>query len=298
MSASNLVQSIALLAARVCERSSLALKLLRRFDFKGKGLIVQRIRQETLGDEVVAECKGIRYRLNLHDDIQRQIYFNIYERRDLGLALELIPQGGTCIDIGANNGAFALQFARKVGSRGVVHCFEPDPAVFACLIYNAALNGLDSVLKCYPQAVSNGSGTVPFYRSEEHHSGWGSLLKFEDIATVIESVPVVTLDDFVASQKLSNVDFLKVDVEAHEPELLEGARSSLGQQLFRYVLIEFNGIRLAERGKSVQDIVAPLAMVGYVPFRSSGSLVRQLQAGNIAPETVCTNLWFSREKEK
>jgi FkbM family methyltransferase len=242
--------------------------------------------------EVTVDCQGVWFRLDLRDDVQREIFFNIYEQEDLQQALDLIPSGGTCIDVGANNGAFALRLAKKVGELGVVHALEPDPDILARLETNCRLNGFESFVKCHALAVSNANGSVPFYGSDHNHSGWGSLAKFEDIAAGSRAVKTVTLDSFLAAQRIGRVDFLKVDVEAHEPELLEGARASLMARVFRYILIEFNGIRLAQRGKSLEDVVTPLAAAGYKATRIRVELLQKMQDGLAAPENICTNFLF------
>ena len=278
--------------ARGCEVSPALARIIRTLDFRGKRSIVQRIRPQKMAGEVTADCRGIWFRLDLQDDVQREIYFNIYEQDDLDQALELVPPGGTCIDVGANNGAFALRLAKKVGKLGVVHALEPDPGILARLETNCRLNGFESFMKCHPLAVSNVNGMVPFYGSDRRHSGWGSLAKFEDIAVEPHSVRTVTLDRFLAEERIGSVDFLKVDVEAHEPELLEGARASLMARVFRSILIEFNGLRLAQRGKSLEDLVNPLATAGYRAARGRAELLQKMQDGLVAPESICTNFLF------
>jgi len=295
MSFKDIFDPICALAARTCEKSPLAADLVRNLDFKGKGRIVQRIRSGAMAREILAACDGIQFQLDLRDDIQRELYFNVYEREDLKLALDLIPVGGTCIDVGANNGAFALQFARKVGPAGAVHAYEPDPAVFSRLWSNRCLNRFEKTLHCHRAAVSNINGSVTFHASDPGHSGWGSLIEFSDIAVRTSAVNATTLDAIVASENLGKVDLLKIDVEAHEPEVLAGGRESLEQQKFRFILIEFNGIRLAERGKTLEDFLQPLKNAGYAPFRLRTDLIRKMIDGVTAPETVVTNFLFAPE---
>ncbi len=289
----DLLDPIFSLAARSCERSTIATGIIRQLNFRGKHRIVQRIRAELINPEVTATCDGIRYQLDLRDDVQRELYFNLYDRADLADAVALIPVGGVCLDVGANNGAYALRFARRVGAGGLVHAFEADAAVFSRLQTNCHLNGFPDILKCHQMAVSNVTGSCSFYRSNSHHTGWGSLVEFEDIAVQKETVQAITLDDFLAAENLHRVDFLKVDVEAHEIELMEGAMTSLHGQVFRFILIEFNGVRLAERGKSLEDFLKPLGVAGYRPIKLRLKLLREMREGRVSPSSVCTNLLFA-----
>lgn len=246
-----------------------------------------------MAQDVTATCNGIRYCLDLRDNLQRELYFNLYEKVDLRLALELTPVGGTCIDIGANNGVYALHFARKVGKTGVVHAYEPDPVIYSRLVSNGKLNSFQEVLHCHRFGVSDLCGSRSFYRSDPRHSGWGSLVEFEDIAVKTEPIETITLDAILENEGLTRVDVLKIDVEAHEPEVLEGARKSLHEHAFRFVLIEFNGIRLAERGKTLDDFLKPFTSSGYAPVKLRIDLLNKMLDGNIAPDTVLTNFLFA-----
>jgi FkbM family methyltransferase len=281
------------LTARACERSGTLARIIRNVDFKGKGRIVERIRSDAMAREVTAWCDGVQLRLELRDDVQREIYFNVFEKAELRQALNRIPVGGVCLDIGANNGVFALQFAKKVGAQGLVHAFEPDKNAFSRLEANTRLNRVEHVLKCHNLAVSNMNGALTFYESSPHHSGWGSLEEFRDIAVNKETVQAITLDDFLGRENVRNVDFLKVDVEAHEPEVLEGAGDSLRKQVFRNILIEFNGIRLSQRGKVLEDFLKPILDNGYSAINFRNPELEELRNRTIAPEAVCTTLMFT-----
>src|ERR1700686_5070158 len=293
MSLRALLDPVFSLAARTCEKSSAAAHLVRSFDFKGKGSIIQRIRPYAMSRQVTADCDGLWYRLDLSDDVQRELYFNKYESADIQQGLELVPRGGTCVDVGANNGAFTLQFARKVGKHGLVHAFEPDPYVFSRLESNCRMNGFEDRVRCHNVAVTNLTRPRSFYQSDRHHSGWGSLVKFNDIAVQAQRVQGITLDDFLANEGIQHVDLLKVDVEAHEPELLEGSMQSLANHVFRFVLIEFNGIRLAERGKTLEDFLLPLTTAGYKAVMLRVELLRKMLDRRVPAEGMCTNFLFA-----
>ena len=296
MPLTRLLSPVFSLAARACEKSPAFARTMRRINFRGKSQIVQRIRPESIAREVVAQCGGVLYRLDLRDNVQLELYFGVYERSEIRDALRLIPSGGVCLDVDANNGAFAVQFARKVGEKGVVHAFEPDSVVYSRLKANCVLNGFGTQLKCHQLAVSNVTGTHTFYKSDSKHSGWGSLAEFKDIAVRAEIVHVVTLDDFLAGENISRVDFLKIDVEAYEPELLEGARNSLRNHVFRFILIEFNGFRLKERGKSLGDFLNPLLKAGYNVVGAQAAKLDEMLAGSIPIERILVNFLFATPK--
>ena len=261
------------LAARVFERSESAHNYLRRFYFRGKGRIVQRLRDQK--GYVAAPCDGVVFRLNLEEHFEKAIYFNLYERKDWAAIRPLIPVGGTCIDVGANIGFYALRFARIVGPFGHVYAFEPDPVAFSRLVMHRESNGFDGVLECYRTALSNEQGEATLYRFLPN-AGWSSLHRFADLDTCAEVVPTQTLDDFLEKRRIDQVDVLKLDAEAHEPEILAGAARSLARRTYNYILMEFNGPELRERGKSIADSWTPLQASGYRPCPSFARTLEKL----------------------
>ena len=237
---------------RACESSALLTRALRRARFKGRCRVVNAMRRVPFASQQNAECGGLRFELDLKDDVQRAIYFECYEPRDLELIGPLIPVRGTCVDVGANVGFYTLHMAKRVGARGRVFAFEPDPRNASRLRRNIALNAFDAVVEVAETAVSERDGRGTLHRSDDAHSGWGSLAPHREETTSME-VPTTTLDSFLDARGIDRVDLLKADVEGSEVELLRGAARSLAASRIRHLFIEFNGVRLAERGLGLED---------------------------------------------
>jgi FkbM family methyltransferase len=286
------VNSIIRTAASICEQSPIMLDIIRKSNFKGKARVANCINPKLLPKHIVADCRGIRYKLDLLDDGQLHIYFDIFEREEIKRVYQLLPKNGVCIDVGANIGFYALHFAKQVGPNGTVHAFEPDPICFAHIIENSDLNNLGGILKTHQIAVANFTGHTVFYRSYPQHSGWGSLVRFKDIESDQLKVPCITLDTFIESEGLGKVDFLKVDVEGSEFEVLEGAQNSLKNRVFEYILIEFNGLRLAELKKTFADFLEVFAMNRYRPYELNLGLLEQLKRGSVESNKVISNFLF------
>jgi FkbM family methyltransferase len=130
--------------------------------------------------------------------------------------------GWVCLDIGANVGAVALALGKFVGSSGKVYAFEPGPPNQQRLLSNLALNpplhARTEVLAC---GVGEQRGEL-WWAEEEGNPG-NALLSREGT----HKVPVITLDDFQREQKLSRVDFLKIDVEGMELQVMRGGIETL-----------------------------------------------------------------------
>lgn len=262
--------------------------------FRGKTRIVEKIPLARLPRELIASCRGLRYKLDMSDRLHRKIYFNLYDMQEVRQLLEFIPQNGVCLDVGAHVGFYTLHFAKRVGSGGSVFAFEPDPRNFARLSENARLNGFSSFVHAHQAAVTKRDGPVTFWQST--NSAWGSLTRFEDIAVMPISTEGITLDTFLSQSALKRVDVLKADVEAGEFELLEGAQASLRAGVFRSILIEFNGPRLSQRGRTFSEFLEVFSKNGFAPTGSSRDLVEQMKQGRISADTTIVNLLFRAQE--
>jgi FkbM family methyltransferase len=125
------------------------------------------------------------------------------------------------LDIGANIGAHSLFFAKAVGPDGQVHAFEPQRIVFQILCANMALNHITNAY-CYNIALGKrfGKVLVPQVQPWESFNFGGLSLGGYDFG---EEVEVKTVDGL----KLSKCDFIKIDAEGMELEVLMGAANTL-----------------------------------------------------------------------
>ncbi|MGU0693160.1 FkbM family methyltransferase [Pseudomonas aeruginosa] len=142
--------------------------------------------------------------------------------------------GSTVIDIGANIGLTSLALS-GLCEEGQVVAIEPVPVTFRLLEKNLSLLPRSNVL-AINKALGDKDGSVAMYVNESNLAT--AFVVSEEGCGDLE-IPLTTLDSLVADCSLASVDFIKIDVEGHELDVLRGARKTLGK--FRpNVLLEMN----------------------------------------------------------
>lgn len=117
------------------------------------------------------------------------------------------------------------------------YAFECSPKSFNYLCANIALNNLDYKVSKYNVALSNEKGSVDYLIRDSGDGGGNGISKFDyDIKnnTPTLKVPTNTLDSF----DLQNIGFIKIDVEGHEKNVLEGALETLKNNTYPPIIFE------------------------------------------------------------
>ncbi len=172
---------------------------------------------------VKGRLRGRRWLLGSGGKLAR-ILTTSYEKKQTALFLELVSEGNTVLDLGANAGYYTLLASELVGRTGRVVAFEPDERSSNFLKKHTRLNHMQNVT-VVTAAVGNVEGTAYFDRGEGG-GGLGHLVE-SPTPTAVE-VKTVRLDDFVQRHGLIPTH-IKIDVEGVEPEVLCGAKQTLIQ---------------------------------------------------------------------
>lgn len=140
----------------------------------------------------------------------------------------LVRPGDTAIDIGANHGEWSLPLARRVGTAGQLHAFEPIPALARALAKSFRVNGYPWA-KVHSSPLAATPGPVRFViaigAGTADDSGQSHIARPNEASAGAMTLEAGTLDRFAAS--LTRLDFLKIDVEGFEEEVLKGAAETL-----------------------------------------------------------------------
>ena len=130
-----------------------------------------------------------------------------------------VHPGMTVVELGANVGYLTFMMWKLLKGRGKVFGLEPDPRNFSLLASAMAFNGAQSHIEVYNVAVSNGDGTAEFYLGKA--TNLSGMRRTKNTSDAAITVPTQTLTSFMDGKPLPN--FLKMDIEGHEVEALEGA---------------------------------------------------------------------------
>ena len=147
----------------------------------------------------------------------------IYEYPLIKWCEQYLTPEGTFVDVGAHMGTYSIILGKKCKE---VHSFEAQRSTFDCLTISICVNNAFNI-KQYNVALGEKEGSLTLYQVSE--DGGGSSLRPEVSRNTNlpiigeETVAIKTLDSF----GLKNVDFLKIDVEGYELDVIKGASMTL-----------------------------------------------------------------------
>ena len=172
-----------------------------------------------------------KYRMNVKNiyGIESSVFLGTYEPDVIRTIYEYVQSGMIVFDVGANVGPISFALAERVGQGGKVFSFEPGPVVFDRFLRNIEMNpGLDRVISAHNMGLADKQGYL-LYHELAHARGNAVLYGSDGTWEAFEShqVKVTTIDEFVKANSLTHVDFIKIDVEGMEYEVLLGAIDTL-----------------------------------------------------------------------
>ncbi|MDQ3998138.1 MAG: FkbM family methyltransferase [Gemmatimonadota bacterium] len=171
--------------------------------------------REVTVDDYLGEFRAV---VDTTYPVEIGVLIDRYEPDTLRVIGALVREGDVCLDIGANVGAVTMAMARRVGVAGKVYAFEPGPDPYARLVRNVALNpSIRDRVVTLQMGVSSEPGTLYWNADERGNPANATLLSGTGTPTT-----VVSVDTFVAETGLDRVDFVKIDVEGMEYEVLRG----------------------------------------------------------------------------
>jgi len=211
--------------------------------------------------DCVAEVNfnGLRYNFYLRSGCDFNIFLNPYfhEYDVTQFVFSSLLPGDVFLDVGAHGGLYTLIAAKKVGFKGKVISFEPNPLNLFFLKLNIKLNALNNVI-VIPKAVSNASGNIELFYSE-YKTAFTSALVKQEKRFFAEST---TIDDVATIFNLTSIKIIKIDTEGYDLNVLKGALNTLNK--IRYVIVEQNTSNVRQLLSNVGFELSTLNPSGYL----------------------------------
>ncbi len=152
------------------------------------------------------------------------------------------------IDVGVNIGLWTSEVIKYINPPSTVHCFEPLSSNYEILVnkfnqdsriklnnYGLSKENQDSEI----YTVTRDSGMTSLYQRRLDHFGY--------VMKNTETVTLITLDEYCFNNKIDWIDYLKMDVEGHEFDVLKGSKNMLESKKIGIIQFEFGGCNIDSR---------------------------------------------------
>lgn len=145
---------------------------------------------------------------------------------------QFLSPGGVFLDVGGNTGIYTIKAAKFLsGNGGTVVTVEPNPEMLAVLAHNVRANHFSNVrLRNY--CLGQAAGVANLWMNFDQPVSF-SLVHRDDKATGFSAL-VFPLDQVFPLEQLARLDYVKIDVEGAEQQVLAGAGETL--QRFRPII--------------------------------------------------------------
>jgi FkbM family methyltransferase len=151
-------------------------------------------------------------------------------------------------DIGANKGEYTNLLANEIKNIKIFS-FEPHPKTFEVLFNNCKQTNV----KLFNCALSSKEGELELFDYESKDGSTHASLNAEIFSTIHNSsvvshkVNVSTVDIICHQNSITEIDFLKIDVEGYELDVLKGAEKMLQSESIKIIQFEFTQLNTTTR---------------------------------------------------
>jgi len=206
-----------------------------------------------------------------------------------------IHSGDTVVDVGANIGYFTSLMSILVGPEGKVYAFEPDPVNFALLEENTA--DLENVVR-FPTAIIAGEATtLPLFLSKTNTGDHRLNCPGKGRETV--DVDAQSLDALWRDgHDFRPVDFIKIDAQGAEGDVLKGAAHLLAASPDVELVIEYAPKMMAEYGVGAEEMLDDLKAAGFALQDVRGGLPIVDGRPSEYKHNAFTDLWYTRKVDE
>jgi len=217
------------------------------------------VRMLRLGNPLLVKIYVPKYNYQVYCPLTEDDYNHMTTREDDIIEKFRPKDGGIVVDVGAHYGRYSLIAAKRVGPKGKVIAIEADPNNFDMLNKNIKLNELSENVITLNYAASSNKSKVKLSIPEKKsgHTIYSSIITSRAPTVKFMEVNANTLDNLLHENGISleEVNWIKIDVEGAELEVVKGATNILSKSMDISLLIEIHDVG---NGKTLYEPIIDL----------------------------------------
>lgn len=187
-----------------------------------------------------------------------------YEPAETAFMQRFIQPGMVILDVGANVGYFTALAISRLKNSGVIHAFEPDPHNYS-LLEKTVSDQKTGLVQLHHCALGDKNGTVNLFHSPVNNYGdhrvYGSYSETHPKLEVLMKIG----DDLLASVGTNSIDFIKIDVQGFEVQVLRGLINTIKSSQKAVLLSEVWPAGMNSAGTSVEEFALLCESFGFAP---------------------------------
>jgi FkbM family methyltransferase len=221
-------------------------KLYRQRGLNFKDFLYKSIGALGIGNSMLLEFSVPKYDYKVSCPINKEDFIVMTKHEDEIIELFTAKEGDVVIDVGAHMGRYTIISSKRVGENGKVIAIEAHPDNFEMLNRNIKLNKLTNVIPL-KYAIHSELMNIKLYTYREESSSTGhNSIMFNHLSTKYKEkfveVDANTLDHVLQLNGIIEVNWIKIDAEGAEFEVLKGATDILSKSKDIALLIEVHNL--------------------------------------------------------
>lgn len=221
---------------------------------------------EVLLNNSTHKVGNYKLKLDLKEGIQKAIYLDGFEAGETQWLYEYLNPGDIMVDAGANCGYYSFIASGIVGNTGEVYAFEPDPKPREVLIKNISRNWIKNIIVSSLALGDKEECQDLFILPEREHLNNSTFILGHHPIGGTQKARITTLDR-IFYPGIRQIDFIKIDVEGMEPNIIRGMDKLLTDKRVSYLLVELHDKALIPAGTNADKLDKLICSYGFTELK-------------------------------